>query len=184
MTLNIDISNPSGDWSMVEDAGIRSAACAAWSAASDDDEEGEVSIVLADDAFIQDLNARFRNKNLPTNVLSFPLLEPGDVGGDVGDGAVDGMSLVAPPSNLGEPRHLGDIILALTTITREAEAQGKALSDHAHHLVVHGFLHLLGWDHEKAAAADEMEAQEIAILAELNIANPYEAEANQIKVRT
>lgn len=184
MTLNVDISNPSGDWSMLKESSIRAAACAAWNAVKDDGTESEVSIVLADDAFIQDLNARFRDKNLPTNVLSFPLLDPPNVrDGDVGDRAEDGMSLVAPPSNPGEPRHLGDIILALTTITREAEAQGKTLSDHARHLVVHGFLHLLGWDHEETAAADEMEAQEIAILAGLNIANPYESGANQIKVR-
>ncbi len=163
MTLNIDISNPSGDWSMVEDAGIRSAACAAWNSISDDDEEGEVSIVLADDAFIQDLNARFRAKNTPTNVLSFPLLD-----------FENGLS----GRNPGEVRHLGDIVLALTTIAREAEAQDKTLSDHARHLVVHGFLHLLGWNHEAESAAMEMEALEVEILAGLDIDNPYEAAAN------
>ena len=175
MTLSIDISNPSGDWSMLEDAGIRSAACAAWNSASEDDEEGEVSIVLADDAFIQDLNARFRGKNAPTNVLSFPLYEFGEVEPgrrDAGDGP---LSLIHGSAGV---RHLGDVVLALTTIEREAEAQDKALSDHARHLVVHGVLHLLGWDHEAGTEADEMEALEVEILAGLDIANPYEVGAN------
>ena len=113
--------------------------------------EGDVVVLLADDATVQDLNARFRDKDRPTNVLSFPAAES------------------AFP-------HLGDVVLGYAYCAAEAQAQGKSLSDHLSHLVVHGVLHLLGRDHEDDAEAEEMEAQEREILGELGVADPYAAE--------
>jgi len=113
--------------------------------------EGDVVILLTDDAAIQDLNARFRDKDRPTNVLSFPAAES------------------AFP-------HLGDVVLAHAYCAAEAVAQSKTLSDHLSHLVVHGILHLLGHDHMEDAEAEEMEGEERLILADLGIADPYLSE--------
>ena len=117
----------------------------------------EIAITLSDDVEIRDLNRDWRGKDKPTNVLSFPGLE----------GAMAGF---LPPD---APRPLGDIILAFETCRAEAEEQGKSLADHARHLVVHGVLHLLGFDHEDDAEAEEMEALETLVLAGLGIADPY-----------
>lgn len=108
----------------------------------------EVSIVLTDDAHIQALNRDYRGKDKPTNVLSFPQ---------------------------DEPSLLGDVIIAYETIAREAEEQNKSFSDHFTHMLVHGTLHLLGYDHEAEAEAEEMEALEVAILSDIGVKNPYEA---------
>lgn len=113
--------------------------------------EGEVVILLTDDAAVQALNARFRDRDRPTNVLSFPAAES-----------------AAP--------HLGDIVLAHGVCVAEARVQGKTLADHLSHLVVHGVLHLLGRDHEIDAEAEEMEGEERAILAALGVADPYRSE--------
>jgi probable rRNA maturation factor len=113
---------------------------------------GDVVVLLTDDEAVRELNARFRDKDRPTNVLSFPAPES-----------------AAP--------HLGDIVLAYGVCASEAQAQGKTLSDHLSHLVVHGVLHLLGRDHEDDAEAEEMEAEEREILAELGVADPYTAES-------
>ena len=113
--------------------------------------KGHVTIVLSDDAEVQTLNHHYRKKDKPTNVLSFP------------DGSAHGGFI-----------SLGDIILAYETIAREADEQGKTLSHHTQHLVVHGVLHLLGFDHEDDNDAQAMERWEIRILAGLSIANPYE----------
>ena len=107
-----------------------------------------LDILLAADETLRELNARFRGKDAPTNVLSFP----------------------APRS--AEP-HLGDVALAHGVCTREAAAQGKTLADHLSHLVVHGVLHLLGYDHEADGEAQTMEGLERAVLAGLGIADPY-----------
>lgn len=117
----------------------------------------EVSIVLADDDMVQNLNHKFRDQDKPTNVLSFPL----------GD---DGIA----PGNGG--RLLGDVILAFETTQREAAEQAKSLVAHTSHLVVHGVLHVLGFDHEDRHDAEDMEALEREILATLNIADPYLSE--------
>ena len=121
------------------------------------DEAYEISIVLADDDFVRDLNRQYRNIDRPTNVLSFPA--------DDGDG-------------LG-PCLLGDVILAYETVQREADAAGKPMLDHVSHLIIHGALHLLGFDHEDEQEAIEMEAIETAILARLGVADPYLAGAER-----
>lgn len=112
------------------------------------DIQGDVVILLADDAHVQQINAQFRDKDRPTNVLSFP----------------------APDS--ARP-HLGDLILAYGVCAAEAAQQGKSLSDHLNHLTIHGVLHLLGHDHEDEAEAEAMEVEERRLLASLGIADPY-----------
>lgn len=113
--------------------------------------EGDIVVLLTDDAAVRALNGRFRDKDRPTNVLSFPA-----------------------PENAFP--HLGDIVLAYGVCASEAAAQGKTLADHLSHLVVHGVLHLLGRDHEDDAEAEEMEAEEREILAQIGVADPYIAE--------
>ena len=113
----------------------------------------ELAVVLADDALIAKLNRTYRGIAKPTNVLSFASAEPVRRGATV--------------------RLLGDVVVAHGTIAREARAQGKTLADHLTHLVVHGVLHLLGFDHERAVEARRMEALEVAILARLGVADPY-----------
>lgn len=112
----------------------------------------EVSIVLTDDAAVTALNRDWRGKDRPTNVLSFQSV---------------------PADRLATAAVLGDIVLAHETVAAEAVAEGVTLRDHAAHLIVHGFLHLLGFDHEEEAAAERMEALETAILATHGIADPY-----------
>lgn len=114
------------------------------------------TLVLADDARLAELNQRYRGKAGPTNVLAFAAY----------DGEVD----PADP----EPE-LGDVVLSLDRLAAEAEAGGLALARHCDHLVVHGLLHLLGYDHETDAEAAVMEAREAAVLAELGHPDPYRA---------
>lgn len=110
--------------------------------------EGDLVVLLTDDAAVHDLNARFRDRDQPTNVLSFPAAES-----------------AAP--------HLGDLVLAFGVCAAEAEVQGKTLADHLTHLTVHGVLHLLGRDHVDEAEAETMEAEERTLLASLGVADPY-----------
>ncbi len=128
----------------------------------EDAEDIQLSLVLADDDFVQNLNKKYRGKNQPTNVLSFPQ-EP--------DVEEDGIVL------------LGDIVMSWQTLRKEATKQSKNMEDHFAHLLVHGFLHLLGFDHQDEKSALQMESLEIEILHHFNIANPYEIKDND-KVKT
>lgn len=116
---------------------------------------GELAIALADDALLRRLNREHRGQDKATNVLAFPLAEPGD------DPAL--------------PALLGDVVIARETVLREAREQGKSAADHLAHLVVHGTLHVLGHDHGSDAEAARMEALETAVLAGLGIGDPYRA---------
>src|SRR5437879_9092709 len=111
--------------------------------------EVELAVLLTDDAAVRRLNATWRGLDKPTNVLSFPAAEAAD----------------AP--------HLGDVAIAFETTAREAKDEGKPLADHLAHLAVHGFLHLVGYDHQSDADAERMEQLERDILARLNVPDPY-----------
>jgi probable rRNA maturation factor len=112
----------------------------------------EISIVLCDDAFIAGLNRKWRQLDKPTNVLSFPS------GGPIASTPV-----------------LGDIVIAFETASKEAAEAAKPLRDHVAHLLAHGFLHLIGYDHNADAEAEAMETLERSVLARLGIADPYAA---------
>ena len=144
--LDVDILANSALWRGHEDLLSRALAAAA----QVEGKSGAVSLLLGDDASVAQLNKQFRDKNGPTNVLSFP-----------------------PAPGTGEPGFLGDIALAAETIVEQANFQGKRFENHAAHLVVHGFLHLIGYDHENPADAEAMEARERTILASLGIEDPY-----------
>lgn len=156
--IEIAVCREAGNWAQalpdVDDV-VRRAAGAAWygcAGPATAPSGAEVSIALADDAMVARLNHEYRGKDGPTNVLSFPSGDPG-----------------AP----GRPRLVGDIVLALETIQREARVSELGVAEHVSHLVVHGLLHLLGYDHETDAEAVAMESLEIAILADMGIGDPY-----------
>ena len=110
--------------------------------------KGSLTILLSNDAKLKELNALFRGKNKPTNVLSFP-------------------------ADTNPDAHLGDVAIAYGVVKREADESGKRFADHLAHLAIHGALHLLGHDHEKPKEAARMEGLEREILAEFGIADPY-----------
>jgi probable rRNA maturation factor len=118
--------------------------------------EAELAVMLTDDSGIRTLNSNWRGIDKPTNVLSFPALPP--TGGGGPDDA---------------PRMLGDIAIAYQTTRAEADDEQKPFDHHLSHLAVHGFLHLIGYDHEKDADAEAMETLETEILAQLGIPDPY-----------
>src|ERR1700688_1164356 len=132
---------------------------------------GELAIVLTDDSAIRALNRDWRGKDQPTNVLSFPAHAPSP-----SLPRKRGRVRVAPASRRagqGRVRLLGDIVIAYETMAREAIAAHRPFRHHLAHLAVHGFLHLVGHDHAADAEADAMEALEIAVLARLDVPNPY-----------
>lgn len=162
LPLTVDVTVSAAAWRRLlpdAEAVVRAAAEAAWrapgtgeSGAVGAEVEAEVSILLADDETVRALNRRHRGIDRPTNVLSFPI------------GTAPG----------GQPRMLGDVVLADGVVLREAEEQGKSVPAHVTHLVVHGVLHLLGYDHEAGPDAETMEALEVRTLAGLGIPNPYD----------
>lgn len=148
----IDVETEAGDWSAVlPDAEALARAAALAALAREGLEGAGVVILLTDDETVRDLNARFRDQDKPTNVLSFPA-----------------------PEN--PERLLGDVALAFGVCAREAGEQGKRLADHLQHLVAHGVLHLVGYDHMTDAEAETMESLERVILAGLGVSDPYAAE--------
>ena len=155
--LDIDISCEAGDWA--EEAALHALAAQAVSAAFAElglepgSQAPELSLLFTDDAHIQTLNREWRGKDKATNVLSFPAFD------------------VAPGDPL--PPMLGDIALAQETISSEAVLEEKPFEHHVTHLIVHGLLHLLGYDHETDEEAEEMEAIERRTLARLAIPDPY-----------
>jgi probable rRNA maturation factor len=125
----------------------------------------EISLLACNDKRIAELNEDFRGKPQPTNVLSWP----SDERGAARAGEMPHLPRPMPPM----PVELGDVAIAYDTCAREAEEAGRPLRDHALHLMVHGTLHLLGFDHERDADAELMEGIETEILAELGVADPY-----------
>jgi probable rRNA maturation factor len=172
--LDISVSLEAGDWEAVVadvEQRIETAARAAFDAAERpsvlDGAPAEMSLVLADDALVRTLNRDYRDKDKPTNVLSFALLDDLD---DTDDDLA---------RDEGMPILIGDVILAFETVQREAREQGKSVGDHLTHLVIHGVLHLLGYDHLSDPDADRMERLETSILARMGSADPYSANLAQ-----
>lgn len=152
--IAVDILVEAGDWppQPALEATVRRAVDATVAAIELDLQDGaELSLVFTDDDNIRGLNRRYRNIDKATNVLSFP----------------------APEGTSFGPL-LGDIVFSAETIDREARAQGLTIDAHLAHLIVHGFLHILGYDHEDEVEATAMEKLETGILAELGIADPYD----------
>jgi len=160
--LGVDVMREADGWDQVlaGDAPVIEAALAAYqqglpaSRSRTKAAWASVSVALSDDSAVKVLNKSYRGIDQPTNVLSFPR-PPG---------------ACCPPD---EAQPIGDIVLALETVQREAGERGIALADHVRHLVVHGTLHLLGFDHDTDNQAETMERLEVQILSSLGVADPY-----------
>lgn len=156
MSVTLEISAECEGWHRILGAELiaHRAAAAAFEAAGVQD--GEASILLADDARVRELNRDFRKKDQPTNVLSFPSNETHN-----------------------DVRFYGDVALAFETVVREAREEEKRVDAHLTHLTAHGVLHLLGFDHENEQDAEKMESLETKILAKLGFPDPYAARAEE-----
>jgi probable rRNA maturation factor len=154
LSLDIDVVHDGGDWEMVAGAEALVRGAAAAVAGELGLGRTEVCVALSDDAQVAQLNGSYRGKPAPTNVLSFPAGPSVPVGDD-------------------DPQFLGDVVLASETLQREAAELGLPLEHHMQHLVVHGLLHLLGYDHGTDQEAQAMESLEVRILQRLGIADPY-----------
>lgn len=162
--LSVEIVRQGGDWRSFEalEAMIHQAAAAlARHADCASADRKEASIVLAGDGMLRDLNRTYRGKDSPTNVLSFPFQAPR--GGD-------------------SRGYLGDVVISVDTVRREADELNVVPAHHVQHLVVHGLLHLLGHDHETDAEAEQMERLEAEILAKIGLADPYAEHGLKIRV--
>lgn len=149
-TVTADIVVESGLWQAEPQAEATIHAAIA-AAAPHSTRGGEVSILLADDSAVREVNRQWRGLDKPTNVLSFPAADT--------------------PATQG---HLGDIVIAFETLQRECESEGRLFVHHLAHLTVHGFLHLIGYDHETDAQADEMERLESRIMIAMNMPDPWQ----------
>jgi probable rRNA maturation factor len=157
MSMEVDINVAAEAWESVDGLERLTRDCVEASLAESGAEPAvgcEISVTFCDDAEIRELNAEWRGKDKPTNVLSFPT-----------------------PGPLSARLLLGDVVIAYETVAREAAEQEKSLRDHAAHMVIHGFLHLIGYDHETAAEAEEMEGLERRIASRLGLRDPYAGEA-------
>jgi probable rRNA maturation factor len=163
--LSIDIVHEAGDWGALEPVVDAARAAAAALEAELGLAACEACVALSSDAEVQQLNATYRGKDAPTNVLSFPA------------------GPAIPAGEAEEARFLGDLVLAGETVAREAADLGVPVEHHLQHLVVHGLLHLLGYDHETDAEAEDMESLEVRILARLGIADPYAAAGEPLSSR-
>jgi probable rRNA maturation factor len=130
-----------------------------WVAAAAGSAGGELAVRIVGEAESAALNGRYRGKAGPTNVLSVPA-------------ELDGVAGV-PPLGAGEPRPFGDLVICAPVLAREAAEQGKTLEAHWAHIVTHGVLHLLGYDHESDAEAEKMESRERELLARFGFEDPY-----------
>jgi probable rRNA maturation factor len=149
----------SGRWAgLIRTAAEAAIAESAFPALAQSDRHVELSVRLADDSEVKALNSKWRGKDKPTNVLSFPQVEPDDL---------------RAADDSGPELMLGDVVLARGVCEREAAEKAIPFEDHAAHLVVHGTLHLLGYDHQDDDQAAEMESREVRALARLGIGDPY-----------
>jgi probable rRNA maturation factor len=169
MTLEVALEadeewdSSSSPWKpLVRKAAEAAIAESAYPALSDSERTVEISVTLTGDEQVRTLNAKWRGKDKPTNVLSFPMADELDLK----------RATVAERELL-----LGDIVLAHGVCEREAGEKGVSFQEHATHLLVHGTLHLLGYDHQREDDAIDMEAREVRALKRLGISNPYEVPA-------
>lgn len=164
MGLTIDSDVRAGDWSDIPnlDAVMTRALIAAFAAELPENPAAELSILLADNDTLQKLNNDYRSKEKPTNILSFAGVEPDEI-----------EDAIAFALRGGQAIPLGDLALSYSVLKAESAEQGKSVEDHLSHLLVHGMLHLLGYDHESDDDAEVMEDFEREILETLDIKDPY-----------